>query len=137
MNNPLIEQHPIVLYDGECSFCNASVQWLIQHDRHAKLKYAAIKGQIGQDLIQKYAIPSSVDSIIFINDSKAYLYSSAALRLTTYLSGAWPILYCLCIIPSCVRDFVYKQFAKRRISWFGKQQACLLPSSDIRKRFLD
>lgn len=127
----------IVLYDGQCSFCNGATQWIITRDRKAKLSFAAIEGELGQRLIQQFNIPSSLDSLICIDKDKAYLYSSGAIRITKYLDGAWKLIYLLTIIPTFIRNPVYRWFANNRYRWFGKQQACLLPTPEIRRRFLD
>ncbi|MCR8656737.1 thiol-disulfide oxidoreductase DCC family protein [Paenibacillus endoradicis] len=127
----------IVLYDGQCSFCNGATQWIIARDRTAKVSYAAIEGELGQLLIQQFNIPSNVDSLICIDNNKAYLYSSGAIRVTKYLDGAWKLFYLLTIIPTFIRNPVYRFIAKNRYRWFGKQQSCLLPTPEIRRRFLD
>lgn len=127
----------IMLYDGQCSFCNAASQWIIARDRKAKISFAAIEGEIGQRLIQHFHISSNIDSLICIDNDKAYLYSSGAIRVTKYLDGAWKLIYLLTIIPTFIRNPVYRWFGKNRYRWFGKQQACLLPTPEIRRRFLD
>jgi len=127
----------IVLYDGQCSFCNSATQWIIARDRTAKVSFAAIEGELGQRIFKQYEIPAQVDSLICIDNNKAYLYSSGAIRITKYLDGAWKLIYLLTIIPTFIRNPIYRFFAKNRIRWFGKQQACLLPTPEIRQRFLD
>lgn len=127
----------IVLYDGQCSFCNGATQWIIARDRHAKVSFAAIEGDLGQQLMKKYQIPAEMDSLICIDNDKAYLYSSGAIRVTKYLDGAWKLVYFLTIIPPFIRNPLYRFFAKNRYRWFGKQQSCMLPTPEIRRRFLD
>ena len=136
------EVHPptrslIVLYDGQCSFCNGATQWIIARDRTAKVSFAAIEGELGQRLIQQFHIHTNLESLICIDNNKAYLYSSGAIRITKYLDGAWKLIYLLTIIPPFIRNPFYRLFAKHRFRWFGKQQACLLPTPEIRQRFLD
>lgn len=127
----------IVLYDGECSFCNGAATWIIARDQHGKVSFAALQGPIGQALLHHYNIPRHIDSMICIDNDKAYLYSSGPLRVAKHLDGAWKLLYCLTIIPAFIRNPFYRFFAKNRFRWFGKQQACLLPTPSIRKRYLD
>lgn len=127
----------IVLYDGQCSFCNGATQWIIARDREANVSYAAIEGELGQRLFKQYGIPAHLDSLICIDNNKAYLYSSGAIRVTKYLDGPWKLIYLLKFIPTFIRNPLYRIFAKHRYRWFGKQQACLLPTPAIRQRFLD
>lgn len=127
----------ILLYDGECSFCNGAVQWIIARDPRHSIYFAAQQGNLGQALKQQYHIAADIDSLILIDGGKAYLYSAAAIRVCKYLHKAWPLVQLFQIIPSIIRDPAYRLFAKNRYRWFGKQQACLLPTPEIRARYLD
>lgn len=132
-----IKQDQVLLYDGECSFCNGAVQWIIARDPEANISFAAQQGEIGQSLILKHHVPADVDSLIFIDGGKAYIYSDAALKLCSYLHGRWPLAQYLAIIPRFLRNAVYKFVAKNRYTWFGKQQACMIPTPEIRARYMD
>jgi len=129
--------YTILLYDGECSFCNNTVQWIIARDPHANIRFAAQQGKLGQELLAKHHIPKEIDSLIVIDRDKAYVHSEAAIRLTKYLHRAWPLAQALYIIPSFIRNAAYRYFANHRYQWFGKAQACMLPTPDIRARYLD
>ncbi len=127
----------IVLFDGECKFCNGSVSFIIEHDKDAYFKFAPNQTEIAQDLLKKYNVDkANIDSLVLIEDEKVYLYSTGALRIARKLNGFWSIFYGFIIVPSVIRDFVYKQFAKVRIRLFGKQEVCLMPTAEIRERFL-
>lgn len=127
----------ILLYDGECSFCNGAVQWIIPRDPQGSIHFAATQGELGQLLKGQHHIPENIDSLILIDKGKAYLYSTAVLRASKYLHRAWPLVQLLLIVPSFIRNPLYRLFAKNRYRWFGKQQACLLPTPQIRARYLD
>jgi len=129
--------HTILLYDGECSFCNGAVQWIIARDPQANIRFASQQGKLGRELLTKHHIPVDIDSLILIDHNKAYVYSDAAIRLTKYLHRAWPLAQVLYIVPSFIRNAAYRYFAKHRYQWFGKAQACMLPTPDIRSRYLD
>jgi len=140
MNIENIDKHndkTILLYDGECSFCNGAVQWIIPRDPHAHIHFAAQQGEVGVLLTQHYSIPKDIDSLILIDKGKAYLYSAAVLRASKYLHRAWPLVQLLLIVPGFIRNPLYRAFAKNRYRWFGKQQSCLLPTPQIRARYLD
>jgi predicted DCC family thiol-disulfide oxidoreductase YuxK len=126
----------IVLFDGVCNFCNGSVNFIIRHDRYDRFRFAALQSDIGQELRQKYAIPDDVDSIILIENDRAYMHSTAALRIDRGLGGIWSLAYVFIIVPAVVRDFFYKLFAKNRYRLFGRKDVCMVPTPEIRERFL-
>jgi predicted DCC family thiol-disulfide oxidoreductase YuxK len=127
----------IVLFDGECKFCNGSVNFIIEHDKSAYFKFAPNQSEIAQDLFRRYNVDkANIDSLVLIENEQVYLYSTGALRIARKLNGVWSIFYGFIIVPSVIRDFVYKQFAKVRIRLFGKQEVCLMPTTEIRERFL-
>ncbi|MCR8844119.1 thiol-disulfide oxidoreductase DCC family protein [Paenibacillus sp. SC116] len=126
----------VILFDGECNFCDHSVQFIIKRDAQALYKFASIQSDIGQQLMKIYNVPDRIDSVILIRNEKYYVKSSAALRICTGLNGGWKLLYYLIIVPRILRDMVYDILARNRYKWFGKKDSCMLPSPDIRKRFL-
>jgi len=131
------QHNKIVLFDGVCNFCNSSVQFIIKHDTSNSLKFASLQSSIGQELLNKYAIPKDVDSVIFIENNQAYTKSSAALKIANYFGGFWKLLQIFMIVPTFIRNFFYDIIAKNRYRWFGKKDSCMLPSPEIRNRFLE
>ncbi|MCM3280666.1 thiol-disulfide oxidoreductase DCC family protein [Exiguobacterium sp. MER 193] len=127
----------IVLFDGDCNFCDASVQFIIHHDRHASIHFASLQSEVGQSLRTRHRIPESVDSIVYIEEGVPYLKSDAAIRIAEHLDGRWRLLRLIRFIPRPIRDHGYALFAKHRTRLFGKKEVCTLPSPDVRKRFLD
>ena len=128
----------IVLFDGECNFCDRSVQFIINRDPEGIFAFASLKSKVGQQLLRDYHIPDELDSLILIDplNHKYYIKSSAALLISRNLSALWSILYIFKLIPRSIRDKVYDLIARNRIKWFGKKEQCVLPSQEIRKRFL-
>ena len=127
----------IILFDGECNFCDKSVQFIMKRDPKGLFKFASLQSEIGKELLRKYNAPMDIDSFVLIEDNQCYMKSSAALRVCKNLKGAWKLLYCLFIVPKPLRDYVYRIIAKNRYKWFGKKESCKLPSSEERKRFLE
>jgi predicted DCC family thiol-disulfide oxidoreductase YuxK len=127
--------NPIVLFDGVCNFCNGSVNFIIEHDKKGYFRFAPLQSEIGKEYIEKFGL-SELDSVILVEDEKVYTHSTAALKIARQLDGPWSWFYALIIIPRPVRDFFYKLFAKYRYRLFGKQDACMLPTPEIRSRFL-
>jgi predicted DCC family thiol-disulfide oxidoreductase YuxK len=125
-----------VLFDGVCNFCDASANFIIRHDPEGYFKFAPLQSETGEQLRAKYGIDRTIDSVILVEDEKVYVRSTAALRIARKLSGAWSWLYALIIVPRPVRDFFYDLFAKYRYRLFGKKDMCMMPTPEIRGRFL-
>jgi predicted DCC family thiol-disulfide oxidoreductase YuxK len=127
----------IVLFDGVCNFCNASVNFVIERDKAGYFKFAPLQSAIGEELAAKHGIDKiETDSVIVVEDDKVYTHSSAALRIARKLDGIWKLGYAFVIVPKPLRDLAYRLFAKNRYRLFGKQDACMLPTPDVRARFL-
>ena len=127
----------IVLFDGDCNFCDSSVQFIIKRDPVAHFFLLHCKVRKGMELAKQYAIPEEVDSLVLIENGKAFTKSSAALRIAKKLDGLWHLLFLFILVPRKIRDGVYDYVAKNRYKWFGKKEdACMLPSPEIRKRFI-
>lgn len=88
-----MQQHPIILFDGVCNLCNGAVQFIIKRDKRALFKFASLQSETGKKLLAEYHIPEKYDSLVLIEDNKAWLRSTAALRLSRKLPGGWPLLY--------------------------------------------
>ena len=127
----------IVLFDGVCNFCNGTVNFIIDRDRADQFKFAPLQSDIGQELLKKHHIDSEqIDSVILIENDKAYMHSTAALRIAKRLPVPWAALYSFVVVPRPARDFFYKLFAKNRYRLFGRQDACKMPTPEIREKFL-
>ncbi|MGH9949311.1 MAG: thiol-disulfide oxidoreductase DCC family protein [Pyrinomonadaceae bacterium] len=127
----------IVLFDGVCNFCNGSVNFVIERDKAGYFKFAPLQSEIGEGLAAKYGIEKvETDSVIVIENDRAYTHSSAALRIVKRLDGIWSWFYIFIIIPKPIRDICYKLFAKYRYKLFGRQDACMMPTPEVRAKFL-
>ncbi|MEL6865730.1 MAG: thiol-disulfide oxidoreductase DCC family protein [Bacteroidota bacterium] len=130
--------HPILLYDGVCNLCNHSVQFVIKRDSKQQFRFAALQSDVGRKLLETHQFSADhLDSIVLIEDGKAYSHSTAALRVSRQLNSLWPLLYFFILIPAPLRNWVYNWIANNRYRWFGKQDTCMLPSPETRTRFLD
>ena len=127
----------IVLFDGVCNFCNSSINFVIEHDSAGYFKFAPLQSTLGEELIAKYGIdPAETDSVILVENGQSYTHSTAALRIAKRLDGPWSWAYGLVWVPQPVRDFAYRLFAKHRYRLFGRQDACMMPTPDVKARFL-
>ncbi len=135
MNNN--KKYKIILFDGVCNLCNGAVNFIIEKDKKNVFKFAALQSEIGLKLISKFNIDTSkLDSIILIDDEKYYEKSTAALHISKNLSGVYPLLFGFIIIPKFIRDPVYDYIAKNRYKWFGKKESCMIPTQELRNKFL-
>jgi predicted DCC family thiol-disulfide oxidoreductase YuxK len=126
----------VVLFDGVCNLCSASVQFIIRHNKNADLKFASLQSEFGQSQLTKFQLSYEVKTIIFVTDGKALVRSNAALELCKYLDGFYPYLKILKIFPLFLRDLVYNIIARNRYSWFGKKDQCWIPTPDLANRFM-
>lgn len=126
----------IVLFDGVCNFCCSSVNFIIRHDPEKRFKFAPLQSDAAKELKAKHDIGDDVDSIVLVEDGKAYTHSAAALRIARGLGGFWSIGYAFVVVPATLRDWLYRKFAKYRYRIFGKRDECLVPTPDVRSRFL-
>ena len=127
----------IVLFDGVCNFCNSSINFVIEHDRAGYFKFAPLQSALGQELIAKHGIdPAETDSVVLVEDESAYTHSTAALRIARRLDGIWAWAHAFIWVPRPFRDFAYRLFAKHRYRLFGRRDACMMPTPEIRARFL-
>ena len=139
----------IVLFEGVCNFCHASVNFIIDHDPNGYFMFAPLQSETGQQLAAKYGLRSeatnindkhgnlnAIDSVILVEEGRVFKHSTAALRVARRLSGPWRIFFGFIVVPSFVRDFFYRLFARYRYRFFGKKEACMLPSAEVRARFL-
>lgn len=130
-------RNPVVLFDGVCNLCNASVQFLIRRDKHKRLRFASLQSEFGQETLKKFHLPEKeFNSFVFLENEKIYLRSAAALRITAYLGGFWVGGQVFWLVPPFIRDAIYNFIAKNRYRWFGKKTECMLPSPELRERFL-
>jgi len=129
--------HAIVLFDGVCNVCNSSMNFIIKRDAKRYFLFAPLQSPAGRSWQERLGLDAEhLDTTVLIEDGRAYLRSSAALRIARRLGGRYRLLYAFVVVPSPVRDFAYDWFARRRYRWFGKRDACIVPAPDVRDRFL-
>ena len=137
-----LQGQSVVLYDGVCGFCNASVQTILRHDRHGTLLFAALQSEYGEAVIARHPELKSIDSVVLVKESfrgtaeQVFVRSDAALRIAAYLGGWWKLFLVFRAVPRFLRDFLYDLFARHRYRLFGKADSCLLPSPDVISRFI-
>lgn len=133
----MMEGKHIVLFDGVCNLCNGAVLFIIKRDKKDRFRFAALESDLGKELLARHNIdPSKIDSIVLISGDSAFAKAGAALRIAKYLTGLWPLLYSLIIIPKFIADAVYDFIARNRYKWFGKKESCMIPTPELKSKFL-
>lgn len=129
----------IILFDGVCNFCNASVRFIIKRDKKDVFRFASLESDLGQKLTDERGIDTSkIDSIILIDPGNAYyIKSTAALEISKELSGLYPALSVFQVLPEGFRNLIYDFVAKNRYKWFGKSETCPMPTEEEKSKFLD
>jgi predicted DCC family thiol-disulfide oxidoreductase YuxK len=129
--------HYYVLFDGECNLCNGTVQFIIKRDRRSRFRFAALQSEAGKAMLQEHRLPpEALDTIVLIADGRAYTRSNAALGIARRLDGLWPLCYAAVVIPRFLRNRVYDLIARNRYRWFGKREECMVPTPELRRRFM-
>lgn len=132
------DDRPIVLFDGVCRFCDASVNFIIDRDPKQTFRFAALQSDVGQRLLCEHQLSTTdLNTIVLIEGSRVSNRSTAALRIARRLRFPWNLLCVFLILPNPLRDFVYKVIAANRYRWFGKRESCRIPTEADKKRFLD
>ena len=128
----------LILFDGICNFCNKSILMIIKHDTKDKFVFASLQSDIGKEITNYLGIDiSTIDSIILYKPSIAYyIKSTAAIKIMNQFNGLWKTSCFLWIFPEFIRNKVYDFIAKNRYKWFGKKEACMIPTIEIRAKFL-
>lgn len=129
--------HPILLFDGVCNVCNTFVQFVIRHDPEAIFRFAPLQSDLGQELMTRAGFPTDeLNTVILHHEGRFYTHSNVALEVVRRLPGWWSLLYGLVIIPKFIRDAIYNWVARNRYRWFGKRESCMVPTPDVKRRFL-
>lgn len=129
--------HPIVFYDGVCGLCNRSVKWIVKRDHQRRFRFAPLQGETAKQHLPPLGNDPDQWSVVLLDDEGLHERSDAALRIARGLGGLWGMLgSLLLLIPRPCRDWGYRQIAKRRYRWFGKHEACQIPTPEERELIL-
>jgi predicted DCC family thiol-disulfide oxidoreductase YuxK len=129
---------PVIFFDGVCNLCNRVVQFVIKKDKKKVFRFASLQGKAGQEVLRRFNLsPDDLNSFIVLEGDRIYLRSAAALRVVKSLRGGWKLLYAGIILPRFIRDALYNWIARNRYKWYGKRNECMIPSPELKERFLD
>jgi len=129
-------EQPVIFFDGVCNLCNASVQFVIEHDVKNKFHFSALQGDYAKEILAKFSVnPEKLNTILLLEGDKVYTKSSAALRIAKKLNGFIPVLSVFLIVPKFIRDWFYDIIAKNRYRWWGKEESCWVPTPELKSKF--
>jgi predicted DCC family thiol-disulfide oxidoreductase YuxK len=128
----------IILFDGVCNFCDGAINFVLKQDKKGVFKFAPLQSEAGQRILQQYKLPTKdIESFVLIDNGKVYKKSAASLKVMSKLPWYWKELQIFWIIPAFIRNAVYDFIARNRYKWFGKKEVCMIPTPEMRSRFLD
>jgi predicted DCC family thiol-disulfide oxidoreductase YuxK len=138
MNEEEIRQRKIILFDGICNLCNGSVIFILKREKDPVFQFASIQSEAGKQLLEWCRLPSNYSqAVVYIENGKVHLGSTAALKIGRNLIFPWSLLSCGgFVFPKFIRDWVYNQIAQHRYQWFGKKDLCMVPTESLKARFL-
>lgn len=126
----------IIFFDGVCNFCNASVNFIIDHDSTRRYRFASLQSELGQKTLQENGYSTvELNTILLLRSGKLYQKSTAALEIARYLTG-WSWLYGFILLPRFIRDAFYGLVARNRYRIFGKSESCRIPTPEERSLFI-
>ncbi|MFS0655595.1 thiol-disulfide oxidoreductase DCC family protein [Bacillus sp. 179-C3.3 HS] len=127
----------LILFDGICNVCSGAVQFVIKHDPNERMMFASLQSDTGQRILKEHGLPlNEFNSFIYIEEGTLYMKSTGVLKVARHLKGIYRWSYVLLAIPRPIRDWFYNRIAKNRYKWFGQKTSCLMPTPNIKKRFL-
>ncbi|MBU2927177.1 thiol-disulfide oxidoreductase DCC family protein [Winogradskyella psychrotolerans] len=129
----------LILFDGVCNLCNSSVLYVIKRDKNENFLFAPLQSDIGKTIINKFNIDTEeTDSILLYNPKKDKLTykSTAALFVASQLRFPTNLLSIFLIVPGFIRNWVYTYIAKHRYKWYGKKESCMIPTPELKSKFL-
>jgi len=133
-----MENRHIVIFDGICRFCSGAVRFIIKRDPRGRFAFTPMQGDIAQKLMETHSDAGlGSDTFILIKNGVCYVRTDAALEIAKDLSGLWFLFRVFKLVPRAVRDYIYRAFSRNRYSLFGKRESCMIPTPDIRSRFLE
>jgi len=133
-----VNDPPVLLFDGVCNLCNGAVAFVIRRDPRARLRFAPLQSPAADALLASLGVARDrlPDSFVLVEDGRVHVRSTAALRVARRLRFPWPLLAVNLLVPRWLRDPVYDLVARNRYRWFGRREACMVPTAELRARFL-
>lgn len=135
----LPKEKKIILFDGVCNLCNSAVQFVIRHDRKDLFRFVSLQSGLGQKIVKYIGVDTSkIDSMIVYEPNTAYYYKAqAVIKISKYLGGIYILVGVFSVLPNGILNAVYDFVAKNRYRWFGKKESCMIPTPELKSKFLE
>ncbi len=128
----------LVLFDGVCHLCNGFVQFVIARDPAGRFQFGALQTPSARRVLDLQDTPDPLpDTLVLVDQGRVFTRSTAVLRIARHLTFPWPLAYAFLAVPRPLRDWIYAIVARHRYQWFGKREHCMVPTPDVRARFID
>lgn len=128
----------LIIFDGVCNLCTKSVHFILRHESGQVLRFTPLQSSTGSSIMQELGLnPMDAETFVLLSDGNVFVRSDAAIRLSGYLRGGWRFLGLFRVIPRPIRDWAYGLIARNRYRWFGRYEHCMVPSAQIRDRFIN
>ena len=134
---PFPDEHPLLVFDGQCVLCSANAQLVMRHDRKRLFRLTTAQGPLGQALYRHFGLSAGLDgTMLLISDGRLYVESDAAIRMAALLGGPFSFAGAGRLMPAPLRDGIYRLVARNRFRLFGRREQCWVPTPDIADRIL-
>ncbi|MFG6685889.1 thiol-disulfide oxidoreductase DCC family protein [Mariniflexile sp. HNIBRBA6329] len=129
----------LILFDGVCNLCNSSVQYVIEHDKKNVFMFTALQSDSGQQIIKEHQIDTNkTDSILLYTPEQGVISkSTAAIKIASHLGFPQNLMMVFFIVPPFIRNWIYDYIAKNRYKWYGKKESCMIPTPELKSKFLE
>jgi predicted DCC family thiol-disulfide oxidoreductase YuxK len=134
----VLDEGPVLFFDGVCNLCNGAVQFVVDHDLHGRIRFASLQSDVGEAVLDRLDLPrDDLETVVLVEGNRAYTKSAAAIRACELLGGVYRLASVGWVVPRGVRDRLYDIVAEHRYRWFGRKDQCMVPTPELRSRFVD
>jgi predicted DCC family thiol-disulfide oxidoreductase YuxK len=135
---PAAQPNDVVIFDGVCNLCAHSVKFILDHEADRTLRFTPLQSPAGARLLRELGFdPDDAKTFVLVAAGKAYVKSEAAIRVSRHFRGGWRLLGAIRFIPRAIRDWAYDRVAGNRYRWFGRSETCMVPTPELRSRFME
>jgi predicted DCC family thiol-disulfide oxidoreductase YuxK len=134
----VLDDGPVLFFDGVCNLCSGAVQFVVDHDPQGRIRFASLQSDVGRAVLERLDLPrDDLETVVLVEGNRAYTKSAAAIRVCELLGGVYRLASVGWIVPRGVRDRLYDVVAEHRYQWFGRKDQCMVPTPELRSRFVE
>ncbi|WP_321168764.1 thiol-disulfide oxidoreductase DCC family protein [Salinigranum salinum] len=134
----VLDDGPVLFFDGVCNLCNGAVQFVVDHDPRGRIRFASLQSDVGRAVLDRLDLPrDDLETVVLVEGTRAYTRSAASIRVCELLGGVYRLASVGWVVPRGVRDRLYDVVAEHRYQWFGRKDQCMVPTPELRSRFVD